>query len=495
MTKIFRFLIIGLTAGLIACEPHSPHTKPLNDTESGIIRTFLHAPGLENASVGILIENITTGELIDGYRPGKSMVPASVLKVLTSAAALETFGPGHTFTTSLAFRGDISGNGTLNGDIIITGSGDPAFMSPLFEENYSGIFADFADAIKKAGIKNIQGNIVGDGSYFGPLQIPDTWIWEDIGNYYGAPACGLNIFDNSYQITFSTSGKAGTPARILKTDPPMPWLHFENRVTAADNNTDNAYIYGTYMSNRRIIKGTIPKGKKAFTVKGSVSNPALLTANRFLTYLEKSGIKVSGKATSVFTPEKHPVSTHPLAEVQSPPLSAIIGELNHKSINLYAETLLLHLAKYYGEECTVEAGCRALQSFWENRGMDISGMFLEDGSGLSRANVITPGQLLFVLKYMKTKAKYGEVFLQSLPVAGISGSLKSFGMGTSIEGHLRAKSGYMTRVMNYAGYLTTASGQELAFAVMINHYSCSNVEMRKKLEKLLVEISLFEKQR
>jgi D-alanyl-D-alanine carboxypeptidase/D-alanyl-D-alanine-endopeptidase (penicillin-binding protein 4) len=163
-----------------------------------------------------------------------------------------------------------------------------------------------------------------------------------------------------------------------------------------------------------------------------------------------------------------------------------------KSINLYAETLLLHLAKAKEGNCTVESGCKALSTFWKNKGMDISGLHLEDGSGLSRANVITTEQLVFVLQYMKTKSEYSESFLRSLPVAGTSGSLKSFGLGTNLVGNLRAKSGYMSRVMSYAGYLTTESGQQLAFAVMINNYNCTNSEMRKMLEGFLASICRYE---
>lgn len=174
-----------------------------------------------------------------------------------------------------------------------------------------------------------------------------------------------------------------------------------------------------------------------------------------------------------------------LLQIHSPPLSEIINQLNQKSINLYAETLLLHLAKAKTENVSVETGCHALAEFWSARGMDTTGLFLQDASGLSRANAITPAQMAFLLHYMKNQSKVSEPFIASLPASGISGSLKSF--TPELPGKFRAKSGYMSRVLNYAGYLETTSGKNLIVVLMVNNYTCTTSEMRKLWEGLVEE--------
>ena len=487
-TKFILFFSFALL--ISSCNQLGESNYSQKETNVPALNNFISQPGLENASIGILVVDLKTGKSVVEHNSATSLVPASTLKIVTSATALETFGPGHTFKTLLVYTGQISEARTLNGDLILLGGGDPTFMSMLFKDHYDNIFKNMLQEVKGAGIRWINGNVVGDASYFGQQQIPDTWIWEDIGNYYGSPAFGLNIYDNTYSITFKTEN-AGSQAQITKIKPNLPWLKFENYVTSANNNRDNAYIYGSFLSDKRIIKGTIPKNRESFSIKGSIPNPAFLAAHQLLSKLEKNGIGVSGDVLSNYSEGKISKLQY-LFEIESPPLSDIIFRLNMKSINLYAETLLLHLAKMKNGNCTVESGCKALSTFWEDKGMDISGLHLADGSGLSRANAITAEQLVFVLQYIKTESNYNESFLRSLPVAGTSGSLKSFGLGTGLVGNLRAKSGYMSRVMSYAGYLTTESGQQLAFAVIVNNYNCTNSEMRKVLEEFLVSISSSE---
>jgi len=481
-------VFIGLLILISACSP-----RPDSKTNSGFtipktVKKFITNPSLENASVGILFVDLNSGENILDYNSTLSLVPASTLKILVSAAALETFGPDHQFITTLAYSGKISEGRTLNGNLLIKGDGDPAFLSTRFEKHYQSAVNDMVQEVQNMGIRWINGNIIGDGSYFGLPQIPDTWIWEDIGNYYGSPAFGLNIFDNTYTITFKT-GKAGSRSGIINVEPEVSGLTFKNRVTAANNNRDNAYIYGSYLSNQRVISGTIPENRKSFSIKGSIPDPAFVAAHQLFTELKENGIGISGESISNYDESMRP-ETQTLIEIPSPPLSEIIEQLNMKSINLFAETMLLHLAKTFKKECSVEAGCESLQTFWEDAGMDISGLYLEDGSGLSRANAITAEQLVFVLQHMH-RNKNRESFIRSLPVAGKSGTLKSFGKNTVLKDNLVAKSGYMSRVLNYTGYLSTNTGKDLAFALMVNNYNCTNSEMRKLMEELL--ISIFEK--
>ena len=477
-----HLLIIIFLSLAISCasQPAKETSQPAQD----IVNRFISKPELSSASVGILLADAETGEMIAAHNPDKSLIPASIQKLLITATALETFGTGHTFTTSLFYSGHIDDDGTLHGDVMIRGGGDPALGSERFTGHYGDVIAQMAGAIRQAGIRRIEEKIVGDGSYFGRPLIPDTWIWEDIGNYYGGPAYGLNIFENTYRLTFS-SGAPGSLTRITGVEPSLPGIEFENFVTAASNNRDNAYIYGSYLSPNREVRGTIPAHRESFTIKGSVPDPPHLAASLLNKALEEGEIPVSGVPESLWE-ETYKKNLTKLLDIYSPPMSEIVNQLNTKSINLYAETLLFHLAKAENESVSVEAGCRALTDFWSSRGMDTTGLFLQDASGLSRANAITPSQMAFLLRYMKNQSPVSEAFMASLPASGISGSLKSF--LPEQAGKFVAKSGYMSRVLNYAGYLETASGKNLVVVLIVNNYSGSGSEMRKLWEGMVEEV-------
>lgn len=470
-----------------ACTNAPEKETPLKNQHPDYFIDFLANESLASASIGVLVADAETGELLIHHDAGKSLVPASVQKLLIAGAALETFGPDYTFETAVAYDGNIAADGTLNGDIVIVGTGDPALASHRFNSHYGDVIQNFAKTISDAGIKKIKGKVVGDASYYGFTQIPDTWIWEDIGNYYGAIPGGLNMFENTYQLNFR-SGKPGNKTTILGTNPALPWLSFYNNVNAANDNRDNAWIYGSYFSNVREVRGTIPANRKNFTIKGAIDDPAYLAAYQLTEMLKESGVNISGEAESRFTAYSG-TGLKTLYSVQSPPLSEIVFYLNMNSINLYAEALLLQLSKSKTGIADFENGSAALEEFWLGKGIDTKGLFLEDGSGLSRANALNAEQLAFVLTYMKNKSKYALEFIRSLPVAGESGSLKSFGKDVGLTAKFVAKSGYMSRVMNYAGYLKTDNGKDLVVVVLVNNYTCSNTEMRGLLEGLITGIS------
>jgi len=488
MKKVFQiFLILFLFSGCAFCQSKTDTILTNRQDNSPLVEKLLNAKGLEHASIGLLAVDLNTGDTLLDFNSEKSLVAASTQKLLTSAAALEILGADYTFKTSLEQDGNTE-NGVLKGNIIIRGGGDPALGSPLFAEFYGDLFERWVQAIKTAGITKIEGKVIGDGSIFGQPEIPATWVWEDIGNYYGSAVSGINLYDNTYFIDFKTSEKAGSPAEILKISPSMPWLTFENQVTASDENRDMAYIFMTDQPNQRVIKGTLPKNKEHFTIKGAIPDPAFLAAFELSNALEKAGIMVSDNPVSVY--KKTDIKNcQILLEISSPSLSEIIYYLNLKSINLYAETLLKKIGLVVSDDPSTESGCKVLENFWKSHGMGTGGMFLKDGSGLSRYNALTAGQLVFALQYMKNNSENFVVFENSLPVSGKSGSLENIGKNTPAEGNLRAKSGYIERCMSYAGYVTTVSGKEAAFAVIVNNYSCSNAEMKKILEKLMVGMS------
>lgn len=455
--------------------------------EEAILQTFLKHPALQHATIAVEVTDLHSAETLISHNTRVTMIPASVQKLLVTATALEVFSPTHTFTTRLEHSGFIDDDGILHGDLFITGGGDPALGSKEFSAHYGNIMESFADAVAALGIKTIKGNVVGDGSLFGEMAIPDTWIWEDIGNYYGATASGLNIYDNTYEITFTTENSAGTPAVITSIHPQIPGLIFDNRVLAAANNRDLAYIYGTYFSDKRIIRGTIPANRQAFTIKGAIPDPAYLAAYQLFEHLQNSGIVINGESLSVFSTDEPQKRTR-ILDIISPTLAQLVHVINQKSQNLYTEVLLLHLGLTENEAST-DAGCSMVKSFWEKKLMPAGGMFLHDGSGLSRSNGMTAGQFSFLLRYMAGQSEHYPVFKASLPVAGGSGNLSGFATGAPHANNLAAKSGSMSRVINYAGYFTTNSGREVAFVVMVNNFDTTPSHMRSMIRDFLTEVA------
>lgn len=476
---IFLFSFLMLVVGCLPKQKEA--AAQTREGESGLTMKFIQAEALAHATIAVKAVDVKSGEVLIVHNPSLTMIPASIQKLLVTATALEILSPEYTFTTTLDYSGKIDENGTLNGDLSITGGGDPTLGSSNFTGHYSDIMERFAIAIKTAGIKKVEGKIIGDASIFGEIMIPDTWIWEDIGNYYGATATGLNIYDNSFDITFTTKKMAGTPATITGISPEIPGLEFENHVVAADNNRDNAYIYGTYLSGKRIIRGTIPANRSSFTIKGAIPDPAYLAAHQLTEKLKAIGIVVTGNPASVNLHE-YPKKGTTLLEINSPTLAEIVQVTNTKSFNLYAETLLLHLSPD-------ENALHFVRSFWEEKGMPVSGMYLEDGSGLSRVNGMTANQMIFLLQFMANQSEFGAEFRASLPVSGVSGNLVNFGKDSALEKNLAAKSGSMSRVLNYAGYLTTTTGREVTFVVMVNNYDGSPSEVRTLISQLMIDLA------
>jgi len=446
------------------------------------INELQRSTGFANAGIGVCISDIKTGEVLFKSQPQLSLVPASIMKVVTSATALEVFGPDFRFTTTLAYSGTVR-NDTLFGDLQIIGGGDPTLGSVYFPEN-NRFFEYWIETIRNANIKVISGNLIVDASIYESQSIPDTWVWEDMGNYYGAGASGISVFDNMYEIHLKSDVVAGKPTELIGIVPEIPNLELKNEVLSSDQNSDQAYVFGSPLENKRILRGTIPKNQPDFAIKASVPDPSALLANEFRKKLTANSVFVSG--ITKYEKAKIDSSTQ-LSVIQSPPLKDIIRVTNYESVNLFAEHLLKHLAFQKFGMGTTEEGCEFVVQFWKEKGLNLSGFFMNDGSGLSRFNAFTSSHMVNILNYMKTRSAYYTDFYQSLPSAGY-GTLTVFSTEKFPGDCLRAKSGSMTRVRCYAGYLKTNSGKDLSFAVMLNNFSCSQTEAIRKIEEVLVEL-------
>lgn len=457
------------------------------------ISAILKGNEFKNALIGIFVVDTKTDEVLFQHNQDLLLSPASSLKVVTTAAALEVLGPSHVFHTKIYYTGEISADSILNGDIIIKGYGDPSFYSDLFTEHYkkNDVFALTAAKIREAGITKVTGNIIGDASYYTDNQVPPSWTVSDVANYFGAMPSALSVCDNEYSLFFKTGVNENDSSGILKIVPEIPGLVLRNFVLSRNVNDDNSVIFGGQFDSFRIITGGLPLNKNGFEVRGSIPDPPFFAAYMLKTSMEKAAIEITGSVKSVPGQHYDYIITDSLKfifDIPSPPLSEIIIKTNMRSINLYAEHLARQICINKTGKTDFATTLDALNAFW----MPVTGkLLLSDGSGLSRFNAVSARQLVTVLCYMKNKSRNYEYFYNSLPVASKNGSIRNMFKNTFAENNLRAKSGTLNGVRSYTGYVTSKSGKKIAFSVIINNYTSNSSVIKSKIEEILVKLSMM----
>ncbi|TVR41756.1 MAG: D-alanyl-D-alanine carboxypeptidase/D-alanyl-D-alanine-endopeptidase [Cryomorphaceae bacterium] len=440
---------------------------------------WLEQPNLSEASVGFYAVDINSGDVLADHRGNKAMIPASLMKIPATIAALHTLEGDFRFETSLSYHGHLE-NGVLTGDLVLRGSGDPTFGSARIGKSADALLEAFASAIKQAGITKVEGNLVLDNTAFTP-HVPDTWAWHDLTNYYAAIPHPLNFLDNQFSIFFKT-GEVGSAAVLKYVSPMIPGVKLEHDVVAADIRNDQTYCYGDPTGDKIRVKGALPAKRENYEVKAAIPDPGRFFAIRLMESVQQSGVEWKGDVEHSSLSATN--GGKELIRHTSPTLAEIVEEVNFHSINLYAEALGVALSEKFSDVPRTEV----LKNFWsEKAGIDTRGFRPEDASGLSHYTTITAKQLTDMLHWVY-HSDNGKGWMLSLPQAGLNGTLRSFGKGTPLEGNLRAKSGYMTSNRGYAGVLNARSGKMVAFAVMVNHFEASPATIKSELEKLIVAL-------
>lgn len=484
--KKLIFFTIYLLAGIPIFAQLKIDTLGLNRLNGGLKALSLD-DDLIHSSWGFCLLDPKSGKVISEYGSEKSLVPASSMKVITTISALNLIGENYRYTTAIEYDGVISKDSILTGNLYVRGSGDPTLGYDRLDSTlrFDSLFSVWAITLKNKGIKEITGNIIADASAFEDYATPGSWNWDDIGQYYGAGPYGLNVFENSYTLYYSSTSSTSKVDSIY---PDIEGLTIWNDVKVGGAG-DEAYIYGAPDNYYRYVVGTIPANRKAYPVEGSMPDPPLFLALELKKALADAGIKVQKQATTVYAMkrEKLPVNNvrKLLFQYTSPPLSEIVFHTNQKSNNLYAETLLKTAGKVILNDGSRASGVKVVENYWKGRGIDLVGFNMEDGSGLSRLNVITPKQMCVILNYELSQPGF-STFKNSLPIAGQTGTLKTIAANTSAAGKIIAKSGSMYKVRSYSGYVKTKNGDLLPFCVIINNYTCGSAEIKSKLEKLMV---------
>ncbi len=444
---------------------------------------FFATDKLKTVSYSIYAIDAETGKKIHSSVQ-KSLSTASVMKLFTSAVALDMLGPEFTFTTSLEYTGVVDpATGVLSGNLVLKGGGDPAFYSSYFEEHYRNCFMDWIKALKTKGIKKINGRLLLDLTSMDKLSVPGGWAWDDIGNYYGAGVSALSFNDNLYEIHFASPATDGKGVTILSKNPEIAGLSLENKVISSVRAGDHTIVYGAPGSYNQYIEGTIPVNQSDFVVKAAMPDPPFVAAGTFLSGLTQSGIQITGDIGIAGTNDT--AKRFLLGKIESPPLKELIVPLNKESLNLFAEHLLCEIGRKYAGKPSIENGIKAYHKFCEDKLISAAGFFPADGSGLSRSNALTAQTLVETMKYIYD-GNSKDLFFQSLPVAGIDGTLKNSFKGTPLEQNLRAKTGSMERVRSLAGTMKTIDGKTIIFAVLLNNYDLTSPDLSKLLETILL---------
>lgn len=445
-------------------------------------------PSFKHGRLAICVMDVQSGKMLASHNEEQSIVPASTLKLITTATALGILGKDFRFKTVVEHSGQIDPDGTLNGSLYIKGYGDPT-LGANFLESASSLEETLdllALAVQRAGISQIRGQIIGDATAYESAANGRTWQWEDMGNYYGAGVWALNFHENLHYLHFRQEKSLGRRPEIAAVEPEVPGLRFSNELkTGPANSGDQAYIFGAPYQYERYIRGTIPAGSGLFTIKGSIPNPPLWCAQLLAQRLWSIGVESAGAGSMISAPpsgNRKVLYTH-----YSPPLHEIVARANGKSVNLYCEAMLKGIGYTKGKKGSTDAGLKRLQNYWAGQGIDFSGVQMIDGSGLSEGNRVTASFMAHFLTAMAKKSTF-DTFNQSIPVAGRSGSMKSRLKGTAAEGRLSAKSGTLEGVRAFAGYAQRPNGQLLAYAVIANDYAGSGGKMRQLLEQYLVKL-------
>lgn len=438
-------------------------TKPL--------KNFVNSETMKYGNLSFYAVDLENGKIVDNYKGDTGIVPASVLKIVTSATAIEVLGGDTVLETKLLYDGAITKNGVLKGDIYIEGGGDPTLGSNGFPEDKELFLKQWADEMKKVGIKSIDGDIIVLDNLFGYEGIPGKWLWEDMGTNYGQATYGISIFDNLYTLSLDTK-KSGIKPKVLGVSPKVKNLNFDNKALVLDESKNNLMVQGAPLENRRTISGTIPRSEKEYTIKSDIPDPGLFLGEYFSEYLKTQNIKFNGEVMSARTTIKRPKNGKIIAVKESPTISEICQVLLTRSDNHYAEHLY-QLLKQVEKVDIVE--------FWQDKGLDTNALIVRDGSGLSRGNVVSSKFLVDVLAYSKSDLE------KILPIAGKEGTVKSFLKETPLSENAKIKSGSMSGVQSYSGYVEK-NGKTYAFAMMVNHWNGSREDLRKEMEILLNDL-------
>ena len=485
----------------------APAPRTLADLQSRI-EEIVRQPALEPGIFAVKIVSLDTGNVIFEQSANKFVRPASNMKLYTVAAAFDRLTPDYHFITSV-YAKEKPDKGTVKGDLIIYGRGDPSIAARFNNGDYFKGINDLAERIVAAGVKRVKGDLVGDESYFNGAPLGSGWEWEDLQWSYGAQVSALTVNDNAIDLTVKPGDKVGAPV-VITSGPPATFMTISNRATTSPRGSkSDRQIYRGLGANTLEISGSIPLGDNGFTGSVAIPDPALAFVTMLRDALIKRGVKIDGRLRTIDSRSGASIVPNPLivsapatsprplpfeiASMQSPPFSLISANTLKPSQNLYTEIILRTLGKMTStipNQTNEDAGLIVVRNFLREAAASESDLALNDGSGLSRNDMITANATVQLLTFM-SKHKYFAQFRDALPIAGVDGTLRTRMRGTPAEGNLRAKTGSLSSVASLSGYVTTAAGEHLVFSMMLNNYPDAGALRRDSIDAIAILLASF----
>ncbi|HMH45325.1 MAG TPA: D-alanyl-D-alanine carboxypeptidase/D-alanyl-D-alanine-endopeptidase [Pyrinomonadaceae bacterium] len=486
------------------------------------IEEICRQPALEPGFFALKIVSLDSGQTIFEQDANKFVRPASNMKLYTVATAFDRLTPDFHFITSVYAKEEVE-DGKVKGDLIIYGRGDPSIAARFNNGDYFKGINDLADRIVAAGVKRVKGDLVGDESYFNGSPVGSGWEWEDLTWSYGAQVSALTINDNAIDLNIKPGATVGAPVSIVTGPPNASFITIVNRATTTPKGLKNdLQIYRGLGANTLEISGTLPLGDGGFVGGVAIPDPALAFVSMLRDALTKRGVKIEGRVRTVdarsgagLLPRTPPgfangsMAQFPVevASLQSPPFREIAAHTLKPSQNQYTELILRTLGRNpqilnasgntrplagdaRGALNDEESGLEMVRTFLRQAGIGENDVSLNDGSGLSRNDLISANTTVQLLTFM-SKHKYFAQFRDALPIAGVDGTLRTRMRGTPAEGNVRAKTGSLSSVASLSGYVTSAAGERLVFSMMLNNYPDAAAVRRDSMDAITILLASF----
>jgi D-alanyl-D-alanine carboxypeptidase/D-alanyl-D-alanine-endopeptidase (penicillin-binding protein 4) len=488
--------------------------KPLSER----ITAILAQPDMVRGFWGIEITSLNTGKILYAQNPERLFTPASNTKLFTTATALALIGPGYRFNTSVETNGMLDTHGRLNGNLLLIGRGDPNLsgrelpydLRTQRNDHPIKVLEDLADSLVQKGVKYVDGDLIADDSFFAFERYGEGWSQDDLVWGDGAPVSALTINDNVVVVNILPADRPGERA-FVTIIPFAGYYHVDNRIMTTPAGTARRIFFNREPGSTSLtLWGEMPIDDKGANQALAIDDPAAYASSLFRSLLEKRGITIYGRerthhtelaGLSTFsvtataeargsegdTPRPGQPQNLVLANFESKPLIEDIRVINKVSQNLHAEILLRLLGREKGTAATVDSGLEVVRAFLNRAGIPTDQYVFYDGSGLSRQNLATPHAVVALLQYA-SRQPWGTAFRDTLPLAGVDGSLADRFHGTIAQGRVYGKTGSLGGVKTLAGYATTNHGEPIAFAIFTNNFNLPAKRITDTIDDIVVNI-------